>query len=85
MITNPDLSSLPFDSWKTTGGILAYTSGWRMGQRHAQTGDPSDFSDERCRPLETERDSAANANPVGVLRGAFHAGYQAGYESVLNA
>ena len=63
----------------------AYDAGFSMGYRHAHTGDPDDWSDARCNPLETERDSAAksfpHSGPFG--NGTFHIGYEEGYEAAL--
>jgi hypothetical protein len=56
-----------------------------MGARHAQIGDPRDFSDERCLPLMAERDATAESYAWGRVRGAFHGGYESGYESQLPA
>lgn len=76
---DPAYPSPPFDSWPAA----IYRAGWDMGARHAVTGDPRDMSDARCKPLESELDTAAMAYPFGVERAAFYGGYEAGYESRL--
>lgn len=68
-----------FPTWK----VEIFNHGYDLGIAHAQTGDPNDFSDARCKPLEEERDSIANEYPFGKERGAFLGGYEAGYESIF--
>lgn len=77
-----DTARIPFDAWRTGDGLIAYTRGYEMGARHATTGDPRDFSDDRCAPLTDEREAAAT-DYKGKVRGAFYGGYQHGYESQL--
>ena len=57
--------------------------GWELGVNHAHTGDPRDWSDERCAPLERERDAARDFFRRWYKSGAlvdFFEGYDAGYE-----
>lgn len=61
-----------------------FSAGFRMGKRHAQTGDSNDHSEERCKPLEDERDRAAGHFSFGYDRAAFRGGYEAGYEFAMN-
>lgn len=74
------MRKMPFKSWKPE----VYEAGYLMGIRHAGIGDPKDYSDTRCEPLETERDNAASAYPFGPDSGAFYSGYEDGYQSVLS-
>ncbi len=62
---------------------LAFATGLAMGVRHFGTGDPDDVSDERCEPLEAERDAGARAFDPRASFGSedFHLGYERGYEN----
>lgn len=73
----------PFASWDTA----IFNNGWNLGVTHATTGDPQDFSDLRCAPLERERDTrAAEYGAFGSkTRAAFLGGYEAGYSSVIGS
>ena len=81
----PDKSTISVESWRT-GEYDAYCAGYTVGVRHAQFGDPLDFSDARCEVLEAERDHAAElaGGRMTVAQGAFYGGYEAGYQDWLD-